>query len=228
VLVGRAGDDRLAVADSVAVDAVLFGNEGNDHLQGGAGRDVLYGGAGDDVLIGGAGADRLIGGGGMDEMVDAAQDDQVLQEDQLLVLESATSEETAVIDLVNQERLKEGLPTLQRQPQLQRAAAIQAENMARRGGGRATTVSVAHDMAGVLIPTMVSRMDAVGYRFSRIGENVAGGQRTPVDVMKVWMESEGHRANILNPDVAEIGVAIRANADGVLYFCQVFGRPLSP
>lgn len=56
-----------------------------------------------------------------------------------------------------------------------------------------------------------------------IGENVAAGYRTPAEVMNGWMNSDGHRANILNCAAGTIGVGRAAASDGTLYWTQLFG-----
>ncbi|MBR4084760.1 MAG: hypothetical protein IKK33_10825 [Lachnospiraceae bacterium] len=62
----------------------------------------------------------------------------------------------------------------------------------------------------------------VSYRSA--GENIAWGQRSPEEVMKVWMNSPGHRANIMNPNFTTIGVAYHENTKGIGYWCQLFIR----
>jgi uncharacterized protein YkwD len=64
------------------------------------------------------------------------------------------------------------------------------------------------------------RVQRFGYQYSAVAENVAVGQRTPSQVLTSWMESPGHRQNILNPKYTEIGVGYSNN-----YWTQVFGRP---
>ena len=54
------------------------------------------------------------------------------------------------------------------------------------------------------------------------GENIAWGQKTPEQVMEGWMNSAGHRANILNASYTEIGVGFYQNASGVNYWSQLF------
>jgi uncharacterized protein YkwD len=75
------------------------------------------------------------------------------------------------------------------------------------------------------------RMQAAGYHFSAAGENIAAGYASPASVMAGWMNSDGHRANILNCSFTEIGVGYYklANDTGdfnyVHYWVQDFGRP---
>jgi len=62
-----------------------------------------------------------------------------------------------------------------------------------------------------------------GYQWARVGENLAQGSNTPEEVVQRWMDSEGHRANILQADFTEIGLAV---TDGGPLWAQVFARPL--
>jgi uncharacterized protein YkwD len=68
--------------------------------------------------------------------------------------------------------------------------------------------------------TLADRAEAAGFTGGTLGENIAAGQRTPQDVMAAWMDSPGHRANILNCDYTVIGVGL--NQDG-WYWTQMFG-----
>lgn len=67
------------------------------------------------------------------------------------------------------------------------------------------------------------RVNDVSYQWSAIGENVAWNQQSPAAVMKAWMNSPGHKANILNCSFTEIGVGI-ATSNGP-YWTQVFAAP---
>jgi uncharacterized protein YkwD len=69
-------------------------------------------------------------------------------------------------------------------------------------------------------------MDYIGYDFRSIRENIAYGYRSAVDVVRGWMSSPGHQANLLASNVTEIGVSVRSNARGVLFFTQIFGTRL--
>jgi uncharacterized protein YkwD len=66
----------------------------------------------------------------------------------------------------------------------------------------------------------------VGYTYATIGENIAYNYPGAPEVVTGWMNSAGHKANILNPGFTEIGIAIAANSEGELYYCQVFGKSL--
>jgi hypothetical protein len=66
-----AGDDNIAISDSLTIPAFIKGGKGNDVLEGGGGDDVLLGGKGNDRLFGWAGVDVLKGGGGKDRIDDS-------------------------------------------------------------------------------------------------------------------------------------------------------------
>ncbi|WP_326593311.1 CAP domain-containing protein [Streptomyces sp. NBC_01294] len=70
--------------------------------------------------------------------------------------------------------------------------------------------------------TMTSRVEAAGYAWSRLGENIARGQSDADAVMKAWMNSSGHRANILNCAFREIGIGVH-KGDGGPWWTQNFG-----
>jgi uncharacterized protein YkwD len=57
-----------------------------------------------------------------------------------------------------------------------------------------------------------------------VAENIAMGQRTPPEAMRSWMNSPGHRANILNASYTRIGVGAYRTADGTVFWCQQFQR----
>lgn len=69
-------------------------------------------------------------------------------------------------------------------------------------------------------------MQTFGLRFSAAGENIAYGQPTPQAVMNAWMNSAGHRANILGASYTYIGVGAAKNSQGVIYWTQEFVKPL--
>jgi uncharacterized protein YkwD len=125
-----------------------------------------------------------------------------------------------IFDLINAERRHQGLPSLVFNAQLDQMASIQARNMAH-------FQKMAHVIPEASLPTMTDRARSVGYPYGRLAENVALGYPDAQTVVQGWMTSKGHRANILNPDVAETGIAIAKSSSGGLYYCQVFGRRLS-
>src|SRR5262249_49166965 len=69
------------------------------------------------------------------------------------------------------------------------------------------------------------RVREAGYEFRACGENIAYGHADAKAVVQGWMKSPGHRKNILNPEVAEIGVGVGKTARGRPFYCQVFAQP---
>ncbi|WP_312018586.1 sigma-70 family RNA polymerase sigma factor [Streptomyces sp. I05A-00742] len=118
-----------------------------------------------------------------------------------------------VTALVNAERAKAGCSPVRANSQLTQAAQGHSDDMAARNFFDHTNP----DGKGP-----GDRVTAAGYRWSTYGENIAYGQQTPASVMDTWMNSSGHRANILNCSFKEIGVGIN-NAPGGPRWTQVFG-----
>jgi uncharacterized protein YkwD len=125
-----------------------------------------------------------------------------------------------VIKLTNAERARRRVPPLASSPRLMRAANIHAEQMARAG-------RLDHELPRAKYPRAEDRLKAAKYAWRAWAENVAFGPRDADGVMRVWMQSTGHRANILSTSVTEIGVGHAKDKQGRMYWVQVFGRPAS-
>ena len=82
-----------------------------------------------------------------------------------------------------------------------------------------------HTISGAQYPTMQSRLQAVEYVYAQAAENVAWNQGSAQAALSSWMNSSGHRANILDPGLTEIGAAMARSSRGEPYWIQVFGRP---
>lgn len=116
-----------------------------------------------------------------------------------------------VVELVNAERAKAGLHALTLDTEIASAALVRAKE---------TEISFSHTRPdGRRFSTVLSDN---GISFRGAGENIAWGQRTPEEVMNSWMNSEGHRANILNPNYTKIGVGFYQNFSGRNYWTQLF------
>lgn len=74
--------------------------------------------------------------------------------------------------------------------------------------------------------TVAERALRAGYRFQRVGENIASGQDTPAEAVRDWLESPGHCANIMQATHTEMGSAFALSSTGRLYWTQVFASPL--
>lgn len=102
-----------------------------------------------------------------------------------------------VVDLTNTQRTQAGLQPLRLNSKLNNIATAHSEDMAQHD-------YFSHN--GLDGSTVGDRAKGAGYQFSSVGENIAAGYTTPEDVVQGWMNSPGHRANILNPNYQEIGV----------------------
>ncbi|MEG6616990.1 CAP domain-containing protein [Peptococcaceae bacterium 1198_IL3148] len=120
--------------------------------------------------------------------------------------------QSKVVELVNQERSKAGLQPGVVKADLTNVAQLKAEDMANNNYFSHTS------------PTYGSPFDMMkqfGINYSYAGENIAVGYSTPESVMEGWMNSEGHKKNILNPNFTEIGVGFTTNG---YYWVQEFAK----
>lgn len=124
-----------------------------------------------------------------------------------------------MLDAVNAERAKAKLRPLRLDPTLSQIADFYACRLIDGGFFRHID---ADDKS-----TVVTRAGDFGYAFLKIGENLAAEQRTVKEVMAAWMDSPGHRANILDPTFTEIGIAVKLGGEYGIYWVQEFGRPLT-
>lgn len=118
--------------------------------------------------------------------------------------------ESEVVRLVNAERAKNGLSALTTNWELSRVARYKSQDMVDKKYFSHTS------------PTYGSPFDMMksfGISYRTAGENIAYGQRTPEQVVTAWMNSSGHRANILNSSFTQIGVGYVANGN---YWTQMF------
>lgn len=121
--------------------------------------------------------------------------------------------EQQVINLVNQQRANYGLPALKGNWELCRVARYKSQDMINKG-------YFAHQSPTYGSP--FNMMENFGIKFSAAGENIAYGQRTPQEVMNSWMNSTGHRNNILGRSFNQIGVGVAKAANGTFYWTQMF------
>ena len=123
--------------------------------------------------------------------------------------EKADSFEREVVRLVNVERRKKGLSELKYNWQLCRVARYKSADMRDMG-------YFSHNSPTYGTPYQMMRSFGITYRTA--GENIAKGQVSPEAVVNAWMNSSGHRANILNPSFTEIGVGFASGN----YWTQMF------
>jgi uncharacterized protein YkwD len=141
--------------------------------------------------------------------------------------EDAATAGRRVLDLVNEARSQgrrcgrrkfDATTRLTRDPALEHAARNHAEDMA-------THSLLGHEGSDKSVPAR--RATRAGYSWASVAENVAGGQTTAGEVVKVWLASPGHCRNLMNPRYSETGVARAVDKDSqhVVYWVQVFAAP---
>ena len=123
-----------------------------------------------------------------------------------------------VIALTNAQRRAHGCGALTVNATLTRVAQVHTSDMA-------THNYFSHYSRNGASPA--ARMTAAGYRYSYAAENIAAGQTTADIVVAAWMKSPGHRANILNCHLTQIGVGYAVNSASTYktYWTQDFGTP---
>lgn len=126
---------------------------------------------------------------------------------------SYSSFQNQVVQLVNQQRAANGLKALTVNSSLTKTATLKSEDMAKLNyfDHQSPTYGSPFDM-----------MKQYGITYRSAGENIAMGQKTPQQVMDGWMNSPGHRANILNSSYTQIGVGIAKNSQGQYIWTQQF------
>lgn len=112
--------------------------------------------------------------------------------------DSKTAFAGQVVALVNQERAKAGQKPLASDSALSAMALDKAKDMYQNGY---------FDHTSPTYGSPFDMMKSYGIRFTYAGENIAKGQQNPQEVMKAWMNSPGHKQNILSPNFTKIGVA---------------------
>lgn len=132
-------------------------------------------------------------------------------------LDAVKAQENEVIRLVNVERAKAGLQALTQNWQLSRVARYKSQDMIDKG-------YFAHNSPTYGSPFRM--MESFGIKYSAAGENIAMGQQSPAQVMNAWMNSPGHRNNIMSPSFTQIGVGLAKDKNGRMYWTQMFIKPL--
>ncbi len=126
--------------------------------------------------------------------------------------QTVTNYEKEVINLVNDIRVKNGLKTLTYDWELSRVARFKSQDMKDNN-------YFSHNSPVYGSPFDMIKNFGISYRSA--AENIAKGQKTPQEVVDAWMNSSGHRANILNSSYTKIGVGYVAQGN---YWTQMFIR----
>ena len=132
----------------------------------------------------------------------------------IFTLDDLTTNEQQLLDLTNQSRANSGLPQLRMDPRLCRAARLHSANMARFN-------SMSHSLNG---KSHQHRTMEAGYPSGMVAENICYSQANPQAAINTWLNSSGHRANMLSYQYSDLGVGIGYSSNGQPYYTQVFGR----
>ena len=111
------------------------------------------------------------------------------------------------------ERSKRGLSELSFNTELSNVATLKSQDMINKNYFDHTSPTYGS-------PFDMMKQFNISYRTA--GENIAKGQRTPAEVVNSWMNSSGHRANILNANFTDIGIGVAKSSNGTLYWTQMF------
>ncbi|GEM_PF-2368257 len=118
-----------------------------------------------------------------------------------------------VLYYTNEERAKHGLTALSWEDDVAKVAQSYSEYMAKNNFLEHT---------GIDGSTPKSRIDDGEIRYTSLGENIGMGTENAKDIVRAWMESEGHRANILQPEFTHLGVGVARGDNGYLFWTQNF------
>ena len=118
-----------------------------------------------------------------------------------------------VLTLVNAERSKAGLQPLKMSEELRSIATLKSRDMIDKNY---------FDHTSPTYGTPFQMLQDFGVHYSAAGENIAAGQKTPEEVMNAWLNSSGHRANILNKNFDTIGIGIAEGGSYGIYWTQLF------
>lgn len=136
----------------------------------------------------------------------------------VVVPTGASADVQAVLDQTNAERTRRGIAPLVLHPQLTEAGEAHFIDQFRQGCS-----NLSH--SGTDGSSPFDRIKRTGFTYRTAGENIACGYQTPEAVMNGWMNSSGHRANILKSGYTHIGIVAAPDAFGRMYWVQVFGTP---
>ena len=127
--------------------------------------------------------------------------------------QNTASYEQQVLALVNEQRANYGLAPLSYSSELEAVAYAHSKDMAQNNYFSHTNLSG---------QSPFDRIKAAGISYRSAAENIAAGQKTPQEVVSAWMNSAGHRANILNSSVTKMGVGIYSGGSYGVYWTQLF------
>lgn len=121
--------------------------------------------------------------------------------------------ENEVIRLVNTEREKAGINALIQNSELMKVARMKSQDFIDKNYFSHTSPTYG---------TVSNMLETFGITFTAVAENIANGQRNATEVMNSWMNSPGHRDNILSSTYNQIGVGVARDSNGKLFWTQIF------
>lgn len=142
--------------------------------------------------------------------------DNIQHGDSKVEQSAPSTQAEAVLNLVNQERSKAGLKPLKMSEELRSIANLKAKDMAENNY---------FDHNSPTYGSPFQMLQNFGVHYSAAGENIAAGQRSPEEVMNSWLNSSGHRANILNKNFTELGVGYYEGGKYGTYWTQLLIKP---
>jgi hypothetical protein len=128
---------------------------------------------------------------------------------------NATTPNQILFQLANQARAEHNLPPLHWDNALAHAARAHVQLVVHEQG------EYLHQYPGE--PDLLTRGAQAGGHFSTIAENIGGHAENPADIQQIWMSTPTHRANLLDPNLNAIGIAV-IEKDGLLYAVEDFAR----
>lgn len=131
------------------------------------------------------------------------------------VLDDLVIAEDEVLQMVNAERVKNGLEVLHKNDVLTQLARLKSQDMIDKKY---------FDHESPTYGTSAEMLKSFGVKYQIVGENIAVGQLSAKEVMNDWMNSPPHKANILKEDYQDIGIGIARDSQGRLYWTQLFIR----
>lgn len=160
---------------------------------------------------------------GCQEIIDAnkqVSNPNLIYPGQKLNIPTKSTEETTteqeILKLVNAERSKQGLSPLTLNWELSRVAKFKSEDM--RDNNYFSHTSPTYG-------SPFEMMKSFGISYKSAGENIAAGQKTSQEVMNNWMNSSGHKANILSKNYTQLGVGKATGGSYETYWTQMFIKP---
>jgi hypothetical protein len=127
-------------------------------------------------------------------------------------------DEQSLLQLANQARAAHSLPPLHWDGTLARAAQAHLQRVLQDQG------EYLHQYPGE--PDLQTRGASAGAHFTTIAENIGGRGESPEDLQKIWMTTPTHRANLLDPNLNAVGVAVTEQG-GLLYAVEDFARSVA-